>query len=377
MSKTGNLDLIKRLNRSLVLETIRNEQPISRAIVAKKLGLSRSTVTLMVNDLLAKKFVIELGLGDSIGGGRKGIELGFNPKSGFGVGVDIGRTKILVVITDLDGEIVYRKGFDSTNSIDGIIQLIKGCIEKSNVDINRILGLGFGLPGIVNSLTGEIIEVPLLNWGQFNFIERIKPFFPFPVFINNDVNCAALGERWLGGKEKIDDMFFIAIGSGVGSAIIAKGNLIEGHGFSAGEINHYIDREDVKKGRAGSRNGVGVFEQQVSGPALSELGYPPSELFSEYKRGNEEVKPIVENFILHLGTAISNAVTLLNPQKVVIGGGVSQSLDVVIEQIRDWVCKLIPIPTEVELACLGSDAGALGAVANVFAKLQDSEIFYD
>src|SRR3954462_1393957 len=118
MSKTGNLDLIKNLNRSLVLETIRNEQPISRAMVAKKLGLSRSTVTLMVNDLLAKKFVVELGLGDSLGGGRKGIELGFNPKSGFGIGVDIGRTKMMVVITDLDGEIVINERFKSTNSID-------------------------------------------------------------------------------------------------------------------------------------------------------------------------------------------------------------------------------------------------------------------
>jgi glucokinase len=375
MSKTGNMDLIKRLNRALVLETIRSEQPISRAMVAKKLGLSRSTVTLMVNDLLAKKFVVELGLGDSIGGGRKGIELGFNQKSGFGVGVDIGRTKMVVVITDLDGEIIFKEKFQSTNSIDEIIQTIKRCIEKSTVDINRILGLGFGLPGIVNSLTGEIIDVPLLNWGEFNFIERLKPFFPFPVFINNDVNCAALGERWLGGKEKVDDMFFIAIGSGVGSAIISKGDLIEGHRFSAGEINHYIDREDVKQYRIGPADGVGVFEQQVSGPALGKFGYLPSELFLEYKGGNKEVEPIVEDFVLHLSTTIANVVSLVNPQKVVIGGGVSQSLDIVIEQIRTWVSKLTPVPTEVELACLGSDAGALGSVAYVFEKLQNIDIF--
>jgi glucokinase len=372
MSKTGNLELIKRLNRSLVLETIRNEQPISRAMVAKKLGLSRSTVTLMVNDLIAKKFVVELGLGDSAGG-RKGVELGFNPKSGFGIGVDIGRTKMVVVITDLDGEVVFKDRYKTTNSIDEIIQTIKGSIKQSKIDMSLILGIGFGLPGIVNSATGEIIEVPLLDWGQFNFIEKISPFFPFPVFINNDVNCAALGERWLGGKEKIDDLFFIAIGSGVGSAIISRGELIEGHQYSAGEINHYVDREDVKRGLS-PKQGVGIFEQQISGPGLSKFGYLPSELFSEYKRGNKEVENIVEDFVLHLSTAIANVVSLLNPEKVVIGGGVSGSLDIVLEQIRGWVVKLTPIPTEVELACLGSDAGALGSVAYVFKKLQDTDM---
>lgn len=373
MNKTGNLDLIKNLNRSLVLETIRNEQPISRARIAKKLGLSRSTVTLMVNDLLAKKFVVELGFGESIGGGRRGIELGFNPKSGYGVGVDIGRTKIMVIITDLDGEIAFKEKYKATTNIDEIIQIIQVSIEKSNVEKELILGMGLGLPGTVNSLTGEIIDVSTLDWGQLNIIEKLKPYFSFPIFINNDVNCAALGERWLGGKEKIDDMFFIAIGSGVGSAIISKGELIEGHQFSAGEIHLYIDREDIAKNRINPKNGDGVFEQQVSGIALSKTGYKPSEIFSNYKNGNKEVVDIVENFVLHLSTAISNVVSLLNPQKVVIGGGVSQSLDVVIEQIRKNVSNLTPIPTDIELACLGSDAGALGCVAYVFEKLQEAE----
>jgi glucokinase len=375
MNKTGNLELIKKLNRSLVLEMIRNEQPISRATVAKKLGLSRSTVTLVVNELLAKKFVVELGLGEStIGGGRKGIELGFNPKSGFGVGVDIGRTKILIVITDLDGEIVFKERFKATNNIEEIVELIKSCIDKSGVDASLILGMGFGLPGIVNSITGDILDVPSLDWGQFNFIQKVQPFFTFPIYINNDVNCAALGERWLGDKEKSDEMFFIAVGSGVGSAIISKGELIEGHRYSAGEINLYIDREDVRNKRF-NQNGVGSFEQQVSGPALSRFGYSPKELFTEFNRGNKKVEPVVEEFVLHISTVIANVVSLLNPQKVIIGGGVSESLDVVIESIKKWVSTLTPIPTDIGLACLGSNAGALGAVAYVFEKVQEAESF--
>lgn len=373
MNRTGNLDLIKKLNRSLVLETIRNEQPISRALISKKLGLSRSTVTLMVNDLLAKKFVVELGLGDSVGGGRKGVQLGFNAKSGFGVGVDIRRKKILLVITDLNGDIVYKENFATPTRIEEIVEIVKRCIETSEVDESRILGMGFGIPGTVNSSTGEIIDVPSLNWGQFNLIEKIKPSFSFPISINNDVNCAALGERWLGGKEKVDDMFFIAIGSGVGSAIISKGELVEGYGYSAGEIQFYIDREDIKKNRIRQIDGVGVFEQQVSGVALTKFGYSPSEIFLKYKEGNKEFETVVEELIIHLSTVIANVVSLLNPQKVIIGGGVSKSLGMVIEQIRNRVSELTPIPTEIEIACLGHEAGALGAVAYVFEKLQESD----
>ena len=283
-TQTGSLDLMKKMNRTLVLDLIRNEQPISRALVAKKLGLSRSTVTAVVNELLAKKFVVETGFADSTKeGGRRGIELGFNPKSGYGVGVDIGRTRTLVIVTDLDGDVVCREEHRTTTDVADIARQIQECIHASGVERDLILGMGIGLPGIVDSDAGLVLDVPALGWSNFNLIEALRPSFPFPIYLNNDVNCAALGERWLARGGRCDNLFFIAIGSGIGGAIITRGELIEGHGYSAGEINCFVDREDLRAGRKPLPDGTGVFEQQMSGQALSSDGVSAKELFRRYR----------------------------------------------------------------------------------------------
>lgn len=373
-NRTGSLDLIKRINRSLVLEIIREEQPISRALIAKKLGLSRSTVTSVVNDLLQKKFVVELGLGDSSkGGGRRGIELGFNPKSGYGIGVDIGRTRTLLVFSDLSGEIAYRQEAKTNDSIESTIDFIKEGIEKSGIDESLILGMGIGLPGIVNSRTGVVLDVPMQDWVGVNLLERTRKPFKFPVYVNNDVNCAAMGERWLSRDGWSDDLFFIAIGTGVGSAIIANGELVEGHHFSAGEINCFVDREDLRLGRSVQSEGSGPFERQISGTALAGTGLSPEELFAKYRSGDAEAKSVIEAFVTYLSVTIANVASLLNPEHVVIGGGVSGSMDTVIDTIRQQVAELTPIRTNIRLAIQGKDAGALGAASYVFQQLQNAE----
>ncbi|MTT32363.1 ROK family protein [Terrilactibacillus sp. BCM23-1] len=371
MMKKGNLDLIKKMNRTLVLETIRRDQPISRASISKKLGLSRSTVTLVVNELLEKKFVFELGLGDStVGGGRKGMKLGFNPKSGYGVGVDIGRSNIIIIITDMDSDIVFKEIYPSTNNVETIANYISTSMSKSGVDTKRIFGIGIGVPGLVNTRSGEIIELSALGWKNFNLLEQIQPYFKYPIFVNNDVNCAALGERWV---DKTDNMIFIAIGSGIGSAIIANGDLVEGHHFSAGEINLFIDREDIKHGKENNSESIGVFEQQVSGLAFEKLGYSAEFVLSNYKKGQKEIDQIIDQFVNYLSITLANMTSFLNPEKIVIGGGVSKSLNVVIEDIKQKVASFTNIPVEIELACLGSDAGALGAIAYAFDKIQNED----
>jgi len=376
MYRTGHLDMIKTINRSLVLETIREHQPISRAEIAKKLGLSRSTVTMIVNELLAKKFVFELGLGGSTrDGGRPGMRLGFNPKSGFGIGVDIGRTKTIVIIADLDGGVMLKEKHGAIAGFDQLVETIRRAISASGVDERLIMGMGIGIPGIVNSVTGELLDVPALPWAPVDFANRLEAQFPFPVMINNDVNFAALGEWWLGCESKFDHLFYIAIGSAVGSAIIANGELVEGGCFSAGEINLLIDREDVRLGRSNVNNPIGVFEQQISGRALEQrTQLPPEVLLGGYGKGNPDADRIVDEFLFLLSVTLANINSLLNPQKIVIGGGVAQSFHHVIDRIRERVKAFTPIPADIELACLGEDAGALGAIGFVFDKLKKADL---
>jgi glucokinase len=372
MLKTGNLELIKKLNRSLVLELIRSEQPISRANIAKKLKLSRSTVSAIVDELLKKKFVIELGLGGSTSeGGRRGMELGFNPDSAYGIGVDIGGTKVLVVITNLDGKIIYEEKLKTPKDLSEIIQLVKNSIEKSPIFESDIISMGVGLPATMDVEKGFLIDAPALGFRNIHVKELFEQSFPFPVFINNDVNCAALGERWLGSGGNSDNVVFIAFGTGVGSAIIANGHLIQGHKYSAGEIGYFISHQDVINGKRNVAGEFGTFENKTSGTALANKGFPPEELFKEYALGNEAAISIVEEFVMETSIAIANIVSLLNPEKVIIGGGVSESLHIVLEEIKKRVDQFTPLKTEVELAKLGGYAGSLGAIAYAFERTRD------
>lgn len=371
----GNTELIKRINRSLVLERIRSAQPISRAQIAKELTLSKSTVSIIVDELLTRKLVFEVGAGSSTKeGGRRGSLLGFNPRSAFGVGVDIGGTKILTIITDLDGAIVFKEKTKTTNKVEEIVEIIKGCLQKAGIEEKDVIAMGVGVPGTADIDNGVVLGSTQLQWTKFPIKKHLQSHFPFPVFINNDVNCAALGERWLGAGGQSNHMFFMSIGTGVGSAIISHGNLLYGHNYQAGEVCFQISEDDIKNNRLNLMDDYGVFEKKVSGTGLSKHGFTSEEIFVEYSKGNEQVIPIIKDFILQLSIVIANVVSLLNPEKVVIGGGVSESMDIVIESIRDTVRQLTPIKTSIELASLGIDAGALGAIAYAFQEVEENDL---
>ncbi len=374
---TGNLDIMKKMNRSLILDTIRSHQPISRAQIAQRLKLSRSTVSSIVEELLYKKLVVELGYGNSTSeGGRRGLQLGFNPKSAYGIGLDIGGTKILIVITDLDGCIEYREKVETTSDVNKIVEIIQQTIQKAGLTETDIIAMGVGVPGIATK-DGIVVDAPALKWTHLDLKSSLKQYFEFPIFINNDVNCAALGERWLGSGKNADDLFFVAIGTGVGSAIVANGELIQGHDYRAGEIGYNISENDLNKKLVNRVGEFGLFESKVSGSALKKSCDRPEQLFAEYANGGTEATAIIEHFILHLSINIANAVNLLNPEFVLIGGGVSESMNVLLNKLQESVDHLTPIKTKIGLATLGGDAGGLGAIAFAFKEIEGLNILGD
>lgn len=255
-----------------------------------------------------------------------------------------------------------------TNQVEEIIGIVKESIKESAIPEEKILGMGIGVPGRANS---EIVfRAKALNWTNLNLHEIFKPHFPFPTFINNDVNCAGLGEMWL-DPSGIKNLLFIEIGQSIGSAVINEGNLVYGHDYQAGEIAYQISRSDFENGKFNLMGKPGVFESKISGIALAESGYSPEVLFQKYSHGEQQVISIVDSFVVELSVFIANATNLINPERVIIGGDVSESMDIVINQISELVTNLTPIKTEISLARLGGDAGALGAIAFMFKQIEN------
>ena len=168
-NETGNSDMIKRINRSLILEMVKENQPISRAQIAKKLSLSKTTVSALVDELLKKQLVVELGESNiGKGGGRPACMLGYNPSSAFLVGVDIGGTKILVKVTDLAGNLKHSLRVPTTNKVDELAGLVTKAIEEAELKSSNVIGVGIGVPGTVND-QGVVIQSKALRWSRFDF----------------------------------------------------------------------------------------------------------------------------------------------------------------------------------------------------------------
>jgi len=370
--KKAHLELIKKMNRDLVLDTIRAEQPISRAKVAAQLGLSRSTVSSIVDELIAKKFVVETGLGSSTKeGGRRAIELGFNPKSGYGVGVEIEAKSLLICIADLDGGVVFQQKTEAEPTFQTIYSYILHCLEQAAVPMEQVIAIGFCIPGLTDSVAGIVVDAPEMSWKNVHFIAEMKRYLEKPLYINNDVNCAALAERWLGATRNVDDFVYISIGMGVGSAIVANGELVQGKDFMAGEIGYFLLEEDLFHKQVNKLGDFGVFDKKISGQALEQYADSVEALFAEYEQGIEQSVRVLHRFANHLSIGIANVVSLLNPEKVIIGGEVARFMAPMLDEIRASVAAITPIRSTIELAEIGEQSGALGAIAYAYDQVRD------
>ena len=294
--------------------------------------------------------------------------------TGYTVGIDIGGTKVLVAIADEDGNVIFKEKVKSSPDVQKIINALDCFLQKMNIPHHEIHGIGVGVPGVVNSEEGIVMDSPSLKWNHLNLKDIFNQHFRAPIVIRNDVNQALFGERCFGGYDS-DNIFYVAIGTGVGSAIVSNGRIIEGARYAAGEVGYFIDRNDVTPGRVNNRLEFGTFERKTSGTALTqkglELGYSPQELFMQFRNNNPQVGPVIEEYTLELSIMIANGVSLLNPELVIIGGGVAQSLDCIIDKIREHVANFTPISTQIELSKLGGEAGALGGIAYFCRQQKD------
>ena len=303
------------------------------------------------------------------------------------VGVDLGGTKISTALSNLNGEVISQTTVP-TNANEGeipvltrIIESIEKVIKDGSANYEEIKGIGIGSPGPLDAEKGTIIYTPNLPFKNFNLIEPINKKFGLPVFLDNDANVAAIGEYMFGAGRGAKNVVFFTVSTGVGGGAVLNGKIYRGHTSNALEIGHMTVAPDGPRCNCGN---IGCVEATSSGTAIAKRGQEALtskvetslrkyetitsyEVFTEAAAGDPVCVDIINNALNYLGIAVANAVSIFDPEVIIIGGGVSKAGDIVFDTVRKVVnkrCfKSMAESVKIVPAGLGTDAGVIGAVA--------------
>lgn len=316
------------------------------------------------------------------------------------VGVDLGGTTTKLAFINLNGEILHKWEIPTDNSNEGqnittnIANAINQKLEELKEQKTNLIGIGMGAPGPIDYETGVVLNVVNLGWqDNFPLQESLHSLTGLPVAIENDANCAALGEMWNGAGKGASDLVCVTLGTGVGGGVIANGNIVRGINGAAGEIGHITS---IPFGGAPCNCGKsGCLETIASATGIvrlaeNELSKPESkgelavifakngkvtakDVFDSARNGDELATKVLNEVTFHLGFALSNIANTLNPEMIVLGGGVSRAGDILLDSIKENFSKFTfsaaRDSTNLSLATLGNDAGAIGAAWLIKNKL--------
>lgn len=307
------------------------------------------------------------------------------------IGVDLGGTKILTALADLEGHTLHRVlvetgANDSTETVvSRIITTVEQVMEAKGVTREEIQRIGIGSPGTLNIEKGMVLQSPNLRWRNVPIVEMMESVLGIPVLLENDANAAALAEHAFGAGKGARNMVYMTISTGIGGGIIVNNTLLHGHCDSAGEIGHHTIDPDGP--RCGCGN-YGCLEAMASGTALGRYGREavasgvetmmrnmvqnPEEVDGTIvaraaEAGDPVAQEIVKKVGSYIGIGIANVINILNPGRVVLGGGVMKSGHLFIDTILQTVeARAMEAPRkccEIVFAELGSDVGVQGAIA--------------
>ncbi|WP_434565532.1 ROK family transcriptional regulator [Thermoanaerobacterium thermosaccharolyticum] len=392
---TGDQLLIKQINKSIVLNTIRKKGIISRADLANITGLNKSTVSSLVDELIKDGFVEEEGPGESKGG-RKPIMLMINSLAGCVVGIDLDVNYILVILTDILANILWQKrinlkiGEEKEDIIGKIIDLIDEAISNSPKTVKGVLGIGIGVPGITDYKRGIVLKAPNLKWENVELKKIIEEKFHLNVYIDNEANTGAIAEKWFGVGKNARNFVYVSAGIGIGTGIIINNELYRGSFGLAGEMGHMTIDINDHLCSCGNR---GCWENYASEKSL--FSYIKEKLEScekdEYlkiddldkldindiidiaEKGSSLAKRSIEEISRNLSIGIVNIVNTFNPDLFIVGNTLSGIGDYLLKMIREYIDSKCLVSryndVAVEISKLGMLDRAIGAVTLVISEL--------
>ena len=287
-------------------------------------------------------------------------------KKSFYAGIDLGGTKILTVIEDAERNVLAKIKIPTEAPrgvgvvMDNIVRSLEISCKDIGISPNGLSGIGIGVPGPVNHEKGLVYDCPnLAGWKNIEVRKLLNEHWNVPVKVENDARVAGLAETRLGAAKGFRHVFYITVSTGIGAAIIIDGKIYHGADGAAGEFGQM-------KLLDGS-----ILEQKFAGPAIERLfGIPTTQIAELMQKNDPGAKKAVEYMTDGIGTFLANVTTLLNPQIIVVGGGVSQLGDLILDPIREKVSSLAfsisAKNVKIVQAALHTDSGAVGAVELLF-----------
>ena len=362
------------MNERTVLELIRRAGPISRAQIARDTGLSKPTVSLALSSLLAAGLAREVGR-SSGGKGPSAALYELDPTAGWVVGIDVGRRWVRAALADITGSIVARrdertKARSASALIGQIGRIAHELAAEAGLRWKQVSHATLGSPGVFDPARGLVEMAPNLpGWGRHGIVEAVRAELGTNVAFENDVNLAALGERSRGHGRGVDNFVYLWVGTGIGIGIVIDGRLYRGAAGAAGEIGYMAIGARDPQDRATRRRGV--FEESASAAGIvrsaERLGMPAPRtaeaVFAAARRGDPAAMRAVEAEAGLLAAGLATIASVLDPELVIVGGGVGKSGDLLLDPLVRELRGLSPFRPRILLGALGEDAVLHGAVA--------------
>ncbi len=384
--------LIKEPNEVRVLRLIRDGGQISRTEISEQCNLSKASVSEIVLELIESGFVEETGKGDSTErGGRKRILLQFKPSAGLVAGIEIRIDYAVVALADLNASVLQQETFSFAvgskpdDVLPHAVSLLDDLLKKYQRPNSRLIGIGVGLPGLVEYKSNTLrVADTLKGWQSAQLAAALETHFNVPVYLENDVKAMTLGEYLFGAGKGSDTLVHIWIGEGIGAGLIVNGTLHRGITSSAGEIGYNdLGYSIHSTGRFPLLyNGQRDFGEILSDRNLIESYCRSSRTNEKYSvemiinkalNGEQLAQQLLEEFASLISIVCINMINALNPEIILVGGKVAQFGDYVIAKVQDKVrADLLTLPAEVvkvRSAQLGKSATILGAIGLILYEL--------
>lgn len=384
---------MRRTNATLVLQAVRDQGPLSRSDLAKLTGLSKPTVNAIISNLCTQGYIREIER-PSIKQERPGpraTSLSFAADVGHVLGLDLGASRLAVMVTDLAGHpVAYeQKQLDSPGYManpeqfmGAIEELVCAALSSAHLTRDHLWAVAAGVPGFIDQESGILKLAPAFaSWSDVPFRQLLVSHFGCPVFIENEVQLSILAEQRWGEAKDVQNAVYLHLGSGIGMGLLIRGEIFRGADGFAGEVG-FMDIPDPEDA---TPSNFGSFEWAAGGPAYARLGRRAVEsgesprlieltknrgasvnaeiVYQAAREGDTAARRIVDRLLGRLASGVANICCVLNPEMVILGAGISRAGDQLLAPLRERVAALIPMPPRrMTISALSGRSTVLGAV---------------